>query len=150
MKTRFLISAVLLLLCSGAHALTEFQKISAPADCPKNLQITSRTDSKDADFVVMSVRFKPRESNRYKGRIKATCWLDLANDGQILLKSELKTTVKAGFTTCSFRIHGNALRGSRLNVSSHPFEKDGEATVGGGAIYEVHLAGWANDTSEKR
>ncbi len=61
MKTRLLISAVLLVLCANTQALTLFHKIGSPGGCPENLQITAKPDSRNPDFVKLSVRFKPRE-----------------------------------------------------------------------------------------
>ena len=143
MKIRPVALAILFLLCADAHSLTRFQEIASPAGCPENLQITSAPDEKNSSWVIISVRFKPREPDLYKGRVTAGFGLLLLEGDRTLLKSELKTSVKDGFTRARFRIHRAALAASQLNVSSHLHEKDGLPTVGGGVFYRVRLSGWA-------
>jgi len=139
---------VLTLLCvysslASTQALTSMTTLRSPEECPKHLQVTATPDKKDADFVNISVRFKPQEYKPYTGRIKATIWLELGHDGETLFRSGLSTRIaKDGYTTARFRIRKSALRESELTVSPHLFERDGTPTIGGGVIYEIPLKGW--------
>ncbi len=144
-KHIILFLALSLLIASSAHGLTIIQQIGSPGGCPVNLTIKSRMDSKNDDFIVISVRFKPHEPDPYKGRVKAFCWLKLIHDGDTLMRSGLETRQDKGATACSFRIHKKALSESKLTVSSSLYERDGLQTVGGSVIYEVALNGWAID-----
>lgn len=139
---------LLALLClsfslASTQALTIMTTLRSPEECPKHLQITAKPDKKDADFVNVSVRFKPREHEPYIGRVKAAFSLKLAHKGETLFSSGLRTQkARDGFTTCHFRIRKSSLRESELTVSSSLFEKDGTPTVGGGVIYAIPLKGW--------
>lgn len=152
MKKTWLSLICLAFTFNSARALTLIQRLDGPESCPKHLQITAKPDKKDADFVQVSVRFKPREYEPCIGRVKATIWLKLAHEGETLLSSGLSTRkAKDGFATTRFRIRKSSLGASELTVSSHLYERDGTPTVGGGVTYEVPLRnlGEPRDTSAK-
>ena len=142
-KTLLTLFCLAFALNSADALVVLMPKLTSPENCPKHLQVIAKPDKKDADFVTILVRFKPREYKPYIGRVKTTFRLELAHEGETLFRSGLKTQkAKAGFTTTRFRIRKSSLRESELTVSSHLFERDGTPTVGGGVIYEISLKGW--------
>ena len=142
-KTLPALACLTFTVISSEALVTLMPKLTSPESCPEHLQVTAKPDKTDADFVTVSVRFKPREYAPYIGRVKATIWLELNHEGETVLRSGLSTKIaKDGFTTAYFRIRKSALRESELTVSSHLFEKDGTPTIGGGVIYEIPLKGW--------
>jgi hypothetical protein len=152
-KTLLTLFCLAFALNSADALVVLMPKLTSPENCPKHLQVIAKPDKKDADFVTISVRFKPCEYEPYIAQVKATVWLELAHEGETLFRSGLSTKIaKDGFKTARFRIRKSALRESELTVSSHLFEKDGTPTVGGGVIYEIPLKGWSEPQgkAEKR
>jgi len=133
--------AMTLLTCQSADADLKLHKIRAPEHCPDGLTITAKANEGMIDFdVSVNAEEVAHAGELYKGRVKARAYLQIAAADQQLAYIRLHETIDAQRTRFQFRISPSAAKSSELHLGVNLFEKNGFATVGGGASMQIYLA----------
>ncbi len=145
------IAALLLVLVATGpvHGFTRILTLAFPGELPEGLRITVGDASpEDPDLLTVRSVFEPTAPPSYRGRIRASARLTVSHPetGAILLGSPVAVNEREGGTvTATFRLARSAFEKTTLEWSTSLHEVDGLATVGGGVIYRIQLAGFRPD-----
>jgi hypothetical protein len=147
MKTKVNISiplALLVAVCSPSLAvLLVCPDIDSPKNCPEGLSITAQV--KDS-MILFDLLVDPERIGQppglYKGRVRSSLLLNIATGNQQVASVEVKATREATRDHYQFLIAPSAAKTSDLLLRTSLYEENGVATLGGGTMRRIHLAGF--------
>ena len=113
-------------------------------ECPEGLHVAATSANGMIDVVI---RVDPDrveqlgQNDLYKGRVKATCHLDLSVGKNRVAYAQLQGNAGNNQTVFRLKISATAASVSRLRLNTHLYEADGMPTLGGGKVFQIHLTG---------
>ena len=116
-------------------------QIHSLKECPDGLHITAKSTNGMIDVVIRVDPDKLEHNELYKGRIKATCHLDLSVGKDRVAYTQLQANAEKNQTVFRLKISATAASVSHVRLNTHLYETDGHPTLGGGTTLHVHLAG---------
>ena len=117
------------------------EQIHSPKECPEGLHVAATSTKGMIDVVIRVDPDKVEQNELYKGRVKATCHLDLFVGKDRVAYAQLQANAENSQTVFRLKISATAASVSRLRLNTHLYEADGLPTLGGGKIFQIHLAG---------
>jgi hypothetical protein len=117
------------------------KQIHSLKECPEGLRIVSTSTNGMVDVTIWVDPDKVEQNELYKGRVKATCHLDLHVGKDRVAYAQLHGNADEHQTVFRLMISAAAAGASRLSLKTHLYEKNQVPTIGGGKVFRIHLAG---------